>query len=66
MKKTIQIQGMTCKHCAARVEKALNTLPGIKAKVDLAKNAASIETEGLTSDADIAQAVSEAGYSVKD
>ena len=35
MKKTIYIEGMMCMHCAGRVEKALNDLPGVTATVDL-------------------------------
>jgi copper chaperone CopZ len=32
MKKEISIKGMNCAHCQARVEKALNSLPGVTAK----------------------------------
>ena len=27
---TVGIEGMTCGHCSARAEKALNTLPGVR------------------------------------
>ena len=39
----LQIEGMSCGHCSARVEKALNALPGTKAKVDLASKTATVK-----------------------
>ncbi len=35
MKKTMMIEGMMCAHCSGRVEKALNAIDGVTAKVDL-------------------------------
>lgn len=32
MKKIMEIKGMTCEHCQARVEKALNSIDGVEAK----------------------------------
>lgn len=43
MKKIIEINGMTCNHCAAGVEKALNAVAGVEAKVDLKKKIAIVE-----------------------
>ena len=40
--KTLQIKGMSCSHCSARVEKVLNTIDGVQAKVDLASNSAKL------------------------
>ena len=48
--KTILIQGMTCGHCSSRVEKALNALEGVEAKVDLANNKATVSGTGTISD----------------
>ena len=42
MKKIIEIHGMSCEHCQASVEKALNAIDGVKAKVELKKNRAVI------------------------
>lgn len=64
MKKIIGIEGMTCGHCQARVEKALNAVAGVKAKVDLNKKSAVVETDGSISDELLKQTVEEAGYSV--
>lgn len=64
MKKTMVIEGMSCGHCSARVEKALNALDGVTAKVDLEAKTASIETEGRVSDEQLKAAVTDAGYDV--
>jgi Cu+-exporting ATPase len=65
MTKTIKIGGMSCAHCANRVEKALNALPGITAKVDLAAKTASVTDAGNTSDDAISKAIEGAGYTVE-
>ena len=64
MKKTMVIEGMSCGHCSARVEKALNALDGVSAKVDLEAKTAAIETEGRVSDEQLRAAVTDAGYDV--
>lgn len=39
MKKQFEINGMSCNHCVANVEKAINQLEGIdKVKIHLKKN----------------------------
>lgn len=64
MKKTIEIEGMMCAHCSAHVEKALNSLEGVQATVNLeAKNAVAEVPESVT-DAMLKQAVEDAGYKV--
>lgn len=62
MKKIIEIEGMSCAHCSARVEAALNALPGETAKVDLAKKRA--EVSGPATDEELKAAVEKAGYQV--
>lgn len=64
MKKTIKIEGMTCSHCQARVEKALNGITGVNAKVDLKKKAAVVNFDSDISDSVFKDAVTEAGYEV--
>jgi len=64
MKKVIAIEGMTCSHCQARVEKALNAVDGVKAKVDLKKNTATVEAGSQISDDLLKKTVEEAGYTV--
>ena len=63
MKKTILIDGMSCGHCSARVEKALNALEGTKATVNLKKKCAIVETE--LPDEILTHAIEDAGYAVK-
>lgn len=63
--KTMVIEGMTCAHCSGRVEKALNGLPGVSATVDLAAGTAAIRMEQPTEDQTLIDAVTEAGYTVK-
>ena len=64
MKKIIIIEGMSCGHCSARVENALNSIEGVKAQVELKKKRAIVETE--VSDEILIKAVEEAGYKVKE
>ena len=62
MTKTVSIEGMMCMHCAGRVEKALNDLPGVTATVDLDGKLATVI--GDVSDEVLRKAVTDAGYEV--
>ncbi|MFA7435381.1 MAG: heavy metal-associated domain-containing protein [Bacilli bacterium] len=64
MKKTLYIEGMSCAHCSARVEKALNKIDGVKAKVDLSNNLANLTLKNEIDDKVLIDAVEDAGYSV--
>ena len=65
MTKKVNIEGMTCGHCAMHVEEALKEVCGIKsAKVSLEGKFAEIELAHDVSDEDIKAAVKEAGYQV--
>lgn len=64
MKKTIDIKGMTCEHCQAHVQKALDAIPGVQAKVNLKKNQAVVTLTEEVSDDVFEHAISEAGYEV--
>ncbi|MGB4660557.1 MAG: cation transporter [Mobilitalea sp.] len=64
MKKIIEIKGMSCGHCQARVEKALNEIDGVEAKVDLKKNRAVVTLSKEVTDQTMSSAVIEAGYEV--
>lgn len=64
MKKVIKIEGMSCGHCQARVEKALSAINGVNAKVNLGKKEAVIEFSSDISDDVFINAVTEAGYEV--
>ena len=59
--KQYTVTGMSCAACSARVEKAVNTVPGVTScSVSLLTN--SMGVEGTASSADIIKAVVDAGY----
>ena len=63
--KNIQIEGMSCGHCSARVEKALSAVPGVSnVHVDLAAKTATVTAEDSVADKALSDAVTEAGYEV--
>ena len=65
MRKQIKIEGMTCGHCSARVEKALNAMAGVtEAKVDLANKTATINITQDIDDNVLREAIDDAGYDV--
>ena len=63
MKKIVKVEGMSCNHCKASVEKALNSLNGVsEAKVDLKKKIAVVSLEREVEDKALMEAVNNAGY----
>ncbi len=66
MEKKIKIEGMSCSHCSARVEKALNAIDGIKASVNLEEKIATLTLTKEVRDAVIKEAVEDAGFTVAD
>lgn len=58
---SLDIEGMTCASCATRVEKSLNTLPGVRAAVNYATERATIWGDSADIDQLIAQ-VEKSGY----
>lgn len=67
MKKQLSIEGMSCGHCVKHVEEALKEVGGVTSvAVDLAKKNAVVEASDAVSDAQLKEAVEEAGYDVVD
>ena len=64
MKREILISGMSCKNCAAHVSRALNSIEGVTAEVDLSNNTAYVTLSHDVSDETLKTAVTEAGYEV--
>lgn len=64
-KAIVNVEGMSCNHCKAHVEEAINSVDGVKkAVVDLDKNIANVKFSGdLDKDA-IKKSVEDAGYKV--
>ncbi|AKS33064.1 carbonate dehydratase [Mycolicibacterium goodii] len=58
----LQIGGMTCASCAARIERKLNKLDGVTASVNYATEKASVEVSGRISPEQLIEAVETAGY----
>lgn len=62
---TLKIDGMTCASCVARVEKALERVPGVQsASVNLATEKALVKTQTVLPAQSLADAVRKAGYAV--
>src|SRR5690625_2397640 len=58
----LELVGMTCANCASRIERGLNSLPGVKAAVNLGTESAQVEyTPSLAGGADPKQEVAERG-----
>ena len=64
MHKILVIEGMSCGHCAAHVERALNSLPNVRAKVNLAQKTAEVESAAEIDEALLRKTVADAGYEV--
>jgi Cu+-exporting ATPase len=61
----LQIGGMTCASCAARIEKKLNKIDGVTATVNFATEKARVEYVGDVSPDQLVAGVEEAGYKAK-
>ena len=62
----LDIEGMTCAACAARIEKNLNKLKGVEASVNLATDKASVRYEPERANlGDILQRVRDTGYDAR-
>src|SRR5687768_4978597 len=61
---SLEIEGMTCAGCAARIERKLNKLEGVEASVNYATEQAAVAFDPTEADlARLVAAVEEAGYS---
>ena len=63
-KKTMEISGMNCAHCAEDVTQALNGIDGIRAEVSLSKGRAKIAYDREVGDDILRNAVEKRGYEV--
>ncbi len=65
MKKVLVVEGMSCGHCKAAVEKALKSVAGVEnAVVDLNSKTAEVTLTGEVSGDALSKAVTDAGYEV--
>jgi P-type Cu+ transporter len=58
----LDLEGMTCASCAARIEKRLNRLDGVEATVNFATEQATVHCDPAVSVDELVGAVSAAGY----
>src|SRR5262249_35818651 len=61
----LEIGGMSCASCAARVERSLNDLDGVTASVNFALHTAHVEGAAGTEPTIVVRAVEAAGYTAK-
>jgi Cu+-exporting ATPase len=62
----LALEGMTCAACAARIEKALNRVPGVVAGVNFATEAASVDYDPRQASVEgLIAAVTRAGYGAR-
>ena len=66
MKKTIDIEGMSCSHCVMHVKEALSEIDGVSdVSVSLEDKKAVIEAADKVTDEEITKAIDDYGYEVK-
>lgn len=58
----LDLEGMTCASCAARIERKLNKLNGVEATVNFATEQATVHSEAGVPIAELVAAVESAGY----
>lgn len=62
---TYTVEGMTCGHCAAAVTREVGAIPGVaEARVDVSAKTLAVDATADVSDALVAAAVHEAGYTL--
>jgi Cu2+-exporting ATPase len=65
MEKRMQVEGMMCPRCEARVQKALEALPGVeKAVADHEANRVTVTLSTPVADEVLTETVQKAGYTV--
>lgn len=65
IKDKIDIDGMTCEHCAAKVKGALEDLGLDNVKVDLDKAAAFVENKADIAEDKIKETIEDIGYKIR-
>ncbi|MCC9175003.1 heavy metal translocating P-type ATPase [Arthrobacter sp. zg-Y179] len=61
----LEIQGMTCASCVARVERRLGKIDGVEASVNLPLESARVTAPAAVTDQEIVDAVNAAGYTAR-
>lgn len=58
----LDVTGMTCGACSARVERTLNKMPGVRASVNFGTRVATVDALPEIADSDLCDAIRKAGY----
>src|SRR5262245_39445634 len=61
----LELEGMTCAACAARIERGLNKLEGVEASVNLVTEQATVKVPPSVTVDDLVGAVRAAGYDAR-
>lgn len=61
---SLKVAGMKCGNCSAAIDKALNVLPGVKAKADHVKGLVELELEDEGKLPQIKEAIEDLGFDV--
>lgn len=64
-KKTLEIEGMHCQNCVHHVMKAINSIEGASAKVDLDTHLAVVSYDRELNEQELYHVVEEAGYHIQ-
>lgn len=64
IKQTINVDGMHCQMCSASIDKALNALPGVRAKADHSLGRVELELEDAAVLEQVKAAVEDLGFDV--
>jgi len=62
----LDLEGMTCASCAARIEKKLNKLDGVEATVNFATEQATVHSDRALPIAELVAAIESAGYGARE
>ena len=60
----IKVDGMKCGNCSAAIDKALNAIPGVKAKADHVKGLVELELDDEDKLTQIKEAIEDLGFDV--
>ncbi len=58
----LDVTGMSCGACSARVERTLNKMPGVRASVNFGTRVATVDALPEVADSDLCDAIRKAGY----
>ena len=64
MKKVVIVEGLKCEKCSARLERVLNNIDGINAKVSFENKLAELDLEKEYSNEELTEFIEDSGFEV--